>query len=225
MNKSQKQDSLREMLDIVKGDYNLPGKLWVWGKVIKEWTGLIIGAIIFLLIVLFVVFSIRGAGSRIEYVNSSQQTVLLPMQDIVTFMAVCQRSINKRQEIFKSLMKILNLYTNNELDQKDLERKARTVSTIANTCNTARQIAIMEFTEIRNPFEVPEVSKAFDQTIENSDDFFKKNNEVLNFQKENEEWGKLCELCQNEAKKANQKLAQILGQNTQFHVQSEEDKF
>ncbi|MBP9691887.1 MAG: hypothetical protein KBD90_00965 [Alphaproteobacteria bacterium] len=214
MNKNQKQDSLQEMLDIVKGDYNLPGKLWVWSKVIQEWAGLIIGGIIFFLIILFVIFSIRGGGSRIEYVNSSQQTVLLPMKDIVTYMAVCQRSINERQEIFKGLMETLNLYANDKLDQEDLERKARTVSTIANTCNTARSIAIMEFTRIRNPFEDPDVSKVFDKAIENSDDFFKKNNEVLNLQKENEQWGELCAFCQNEARKANQELAQILRQNS-----------
>ena len=213
MNKIQKQDSLQEMLDIVKGDYNFPAKLWVWSKVIQEWAGLIIGAIIFLLVVLFIVFSIRGS-SKIEYVNSSQQTVLLPMQDIVTFMASCQRSINKRQEIFKSLMEILNLYSNGKLDKKDLEEKARTIAIIANTCNTARSIAIMEFTRIKNPFEDSEVSQAFDQATENRDDFFKKNNEVLNFQKESEQWGKLCELCQDEVRKANQELAQILGQNS-----------
>lgn len=225
MNKSQKQDSLQEMLDIVKGEYNFPGKLWVWGKVLKEWTGLITGAIIFLLIILFVVFSIRGGGSRLEYVNSSQQTVLLPMKDIVTYMAVFQRSLNERQEIFKRLMGTLNLYADEGSDQEDLERKVRTVSLIANTCNTARRIAIREISGITNPFEDPDVSKAFDKAIENSDDFFKRNNEVLSFQKENEQWGKLCELCQNEVKKANQELAQILGQNTQIHAPGGEDKF
>ena len=220
MNKSQKQDSLQEMLDIVKEDYNFPAKLWVWSKVIQEWAGLIIGVIIFLLIV----FSIRGS-SKIEYVNSSQQTVLLPMKEIVTYMAVCQRSINERQEIFKSLMKTINLYTNKKLDQEKLERKASAISTIANTCNTARQIAIMQFTRISNPFEDPDVSKVFDKAIENSDDFFKKNNEILNFQKENEQWSELCAFCQNEAKKANQELAQILGQNTQIHDPGEDGKF
>ncbi|MBP9692239.1 MAG: hypothetical protein KBD90_02790 [Alphaproteobacteria bacterium] len=225
MNKNQKQDSLQEILNSLKGDYNFPGKLWVWSKVIQEWAGLIIGVVIFLLIVLFIVFSIRGTGSRIEYVNSSQQTVLLPMQDIVTYMATCQRSLNERQEIFKSLMDTIKLYTNKQLDQERLERKVKTISMIANTCNTARRIAIREFTGIKNPFEDSEVSQAFDQAVENSDDFFQKNNEVLNFQKENEQWGKLCELCQDEVRKVNQELAQALGQNTQLHAQSEEDKF
>ena len=29
MNKAQKQDSLKEMLEILKGDYNFPVKLWI----------------------------------------------------------------------------------------------------------------------------------------------------------------------------------------------------
>ena len=31
MNQNQKQDSLKEMMEILKGDYNAPVKLWVWG--------------------------------------------------------------------------------------------------------------------------------------------------------------------------------------------------
>ncbi|MBP9692251.1 MAG: hypothetical protein KBD90_02855 [Alphaproteobacteria bacterium] len=32
MNKNQKQDSLQEMLNSLKGDYNFPAKLWVWSS-------------------------------------------------------------------------------------------------------------------------------------------------------------------------------------------------
>lgn len=71
------------MLDILKGDYNFPVKLWVWGKVIKEWAGIIVGSTIVLVIVLFPLFAIKGAG-----INGSQQTVRLPMKDIVKFMAI-----------------------------------------------------------------------------------------------------------------------------------------
>ena len=122
-------------------------------------------------------------------------------------------------------METLNLYANDKLDQKNIEEKASTISLIANTCNTARRIAIREFTGIRNPFEDPDVSQAFDKAIENRDDFFKENNKIFNFQLENEQWGKLCKFCQDEVKKANQELAQILGQNTQLHAQGEEGKF
>ena len=121
-------------------------------------------------------------------------------------------------------MDTIKLYTNKQLDQERLERKVKTISTIANTCNTARRIAIREVTGLTNPFEDPDVAKTFDQAIENRDDFFKENNKVLNSQLENEQWGKLCELCQDEARKANQELAQILGQNTQIHDQGAEGK-
>lgn len=216
MNKNQKQDSLQEMLNSLKGEYNFPAKLWIWSKVIQEWSGLIIGGVIFLLIALFIVFSIRGGSSKVEYVNSSRQAVLLPMQDIVTFMAACQCSINKRQEIFKRLMKTMNLYTNSKLDQKDLELKTSTLSSISSTCNMARGRLITELTQVKNPFENPEILRVFDNLIENRDDFFKENNKVLDSQLENEQWGELCELCQNEVKKANEELAQILEQNTQI---------
>ena len=32
MNNSLKQDSVKEMINMLKGDYNFPVKLWVWGK-------------------------------------------------------------------------------------------------------------------------------------------------------------------------------------------------
>lgn len=105
------------------------------------------------------------------------------MKDIVTYMAACQRSLNERQEIFKSLMETLNLYVNDKLDQEDLERKVRTVSTISNTCNTARSVAIREFTRITNPFEDPDVLRTFDQAIENRDDFFKKTMKFSTFKR------------------------------------------
>ena len=63
---NQKQDSIKEMLDLLKGDYNFPVKLWVWGKVIKEWAGIVIGSAIFFLVALFIILSIKGAGSNVE---------------------------------------------------------------------------------------------------------------------------------------------------------------
>jgi len=60
MNNSLKQDSVKEMINMLKGDYNFPVKLWVWGKVVKEWAGIIIGSAIFFLVALFIVLSIKG---------------------------------------------------------------------------------------------------------------------------------------------------------------------
>lgn len=36
MNKSLKEDFIKEMLNMLKGDYRFPVKLWLWGKVVKK---------------------------------------------------------------------------------------------------------------------------------------------------------------------------------------------
>lgn len=204
MDKIQKQDTLKEMLEILKGDYNFPVKLWVWGKVIKEWAGIIIGSAIFLSIALFLVFAITGG------LNSSQQTVRLPMKDIVKFMAICQRSVNKRQELLASLMKTIESYKDSKLDKENIELKIKSLSVKASLCNSTRGAIINQFTRARNLFENPEISTALYEIIEDNDDFFRENRKALNPQLESEEWGKLCALCQTEVKKANDELVQLL---------------
>jgi hypothetical protein len=78
-------------------------------------------------------------------------------------------------------------------------------------------MAINEIARARNPFDVPEISATFNKLIEDHNDFFKKNNEVLDFQQENKQWEALCTVCQSEVKKANQELAHIL--NPEGNVQ------
>lgn len=207
MNNNLKQESVKEMLNMLKGDYNFPVKLWVWGKVIKEWAGIIIGSSIFFLIALFIVLSIRE-----ERQNIKDNVNVLPMKDIVTFLAIYQRSIDKRQKVFESLMETIELYGNNKLNKESLERKISTFSSISSLCNGERGMIVKEFTRTQNPFEDPKVSTAFDKLIENPNDFFKKNNKVLDFQRENEQWGILCAFCQNEVKKANNELVQLLNE-------------
>ncbi len=155
--------------------------------------------------------------------NGSQHAVGLPMKDIVAFMATCQRSINERQDIFEGLMNTIQLYADGELDQENVELKLSSLSSKLKICNLARGIIISEFTRTSNPLEVPEVHAAFMKWIDNPDDFFGKNKEALDSQRENEQWGKLCTLCQNEVKKASDELVQILkvGGSAQITEQTE----
>jgi hypothetical protein len=223
MDKSQKQDSLKEMIDILKGDYNLPVKLWVWGKIIKEWAGIIIGIIIFLSIALFIVLAIREAQKEANEKNGAQYAAVLPMKDIVAFMATCQRSINKRQEVLESLMQTIQMYAGRELEKESVEQKLHALSNTLSRCNTNRRIIISEFERASNPFDFPGVHANFMKWVENPYDFFGKNKEFLDSQWENEQWEKLCSLCQNEVKKANNELVQLLkmGTNTQLTGQAE----
>ncbi len=226
MNDTQKQDSFKEMLEMLKGDYGYPTKLWIWGKIIKEWTGIIIGFTIFLGIFLFIALSMIGAGSHVkddirlqsETAPLSQPEASLPMKDIVAFMALCQRSVNKRQEIFESLMRTVHLYADRKLDQEDVEKKLNDLSHIFHSCNIVRGMIIDKFIQIGNPFDVPEIKADFEKLIQNRDDFLMENNKVLNPQWENKQWSHLCTLCQNEVEAANKELSQILktGANEQM---------
>lgn len=218
MNSTQKQDSFKEMLEMLKGDYSYPVKIWLWGKIIKEWAGIIIGVTIFLFIFLFIVLSMIEVGPQVKDETHSQsqtaplpqQETALPMKDIVAFMALCQHSINKRQEIFESLRETVHSYANRKLDQENVEKKLSDLSYVFSSCNTVRGMILDDFARVKNPLNVPEIASAFEKLIENRDDFFGKNNEVLNPQRENEQWGQLCALCQNEVKAANAELSQIL---------------
>lgn len=210
MHQNQKQDSIKEMLSILKGDYNFPVKLWVWGKVIKEWAGLLIGGLIALIVFLLFIYSTSILSLKDKKENNLQQEVILPMKNIVTFMAICQRSINKRQKIFESLQGTMALYADRELSQKDLEQKVGTLSTISHACNLARGNVIHEFTGEIDPFEDPIVSKAFNKLVENPNDFFEEDRKLLDSQWESKQWAQLCTLCQNEVTKANHELSQLL---------------
>ncbi|MDP4155030.1 MAG: hypothetical protein Q8929_05270 [Bacillota bacterium] len=132
------------------------------------------------------------------------------MKDIVKFMAICQRSVNKRQELLASLMKTIESYNDIKLDKENIEQKIKSLSIKASLCNSTRGSIINQFTGARNPFENPEISTALNALIEDTDDFFRENRKALNPQLESEEWGKLCALCQNEVKKANNELVQLL---------------
>lgn len=108
MNSTQKQDSFKEMLEMLKGDYSYPVKIWVWGKIVKEWAGIIIGITIFLFIFLFIILSMDWSGSQGKDEMRSQSKAspvqpseaALPMKDIVAFMALCQRSVRRDRALW-----------------------------------------------------------------------------------------------------------------------------
>lgn len=115
-------------------------------------------------------------------------------------------------------METVHLYATRTLDKENVERKLSDLSHIFNRCNIVRGMVIDKFTRIGNPFDIPEIEAAFENLIKNRDDFAMENNKVLNPQWENQQWGHLCTLCQNEIKAANKELSQILktGEGTQM---------
>ena len=209
---NQKQDSIKEMLDLLKGDYNFPVKLWVWGKVIKEWAGIVIGSAIFFLVALFIILSIKGAGSNVELqpaeVTQSieekekmkeEQVLTAHLKEIAKFIKTNSESVTKRQEIIEKLTEEISLYAGRALDQAQLESKLKSFSYLLSTCNT--------FANNINPFDDPNISHAFDELVVGH---FFIGRHVLDPQEENKRWESLCAFCRQEANKANDELAQIL---------------
>jgi len=202
---NQKQDSIKEMLDLLKGDYNFPVKLWVWGKVIKEWAGIVIGSAIFFLVALFIILSIKGAGSNVELQPAEVLTAHL--KEIAKFIKTNSESVTKRQEIIEKLTEEISLYAGRALDQAQLESKLKSFSYLLSTCNEYRGSYRNTFANNINPFDDPNISHAFDELVVGH---FFIGRHVLDPQEENKRWESLCAFCRQEANKANDELAQIL---------------
>ncbi len=116
MNKSLKEESIKEMLNMLKGDYRFPVKLWVWGKVVKEWAGIIIGFAIFFLIALFIMLSIKRGATNVEPQSvdvmqsleekektNNEQVLTANLKKIAEFMKTNSESVTNRQEIIEKL--------------------------------------------------------------------------------------------------------------------------
>lgn len=228
MNKNQKQDTLQEMIEILKGDYNFPAKLWVWGKVVKEWAGIIIGTFIFLLIALFltgaIIKGVKEGREESKLKNQSksedttqnvfesskvkaQRVLSQHMEEIATFMKASAESVNERQEIVEELAQEISSYAGRHLTQDEVEGKQTRFSSILSTCNHSRGRYMDKFARGINPFDDPHISDAFREVAV---DNFSLNSDVLNPDKENKRWEDLCDFCRKEANKAKDELVQLL---------------
>ncbi len=222
MKESLKQESVKEMLNLLKGDYNFPVKLWVWGKVIKEWAGIIIGSVIFLLIALFIVLSIKRGESHVksqpvemiqiqsieEKEKAENEDVLKDnLKKIAEFMKANSESVTHRQEIVEKLTQEIGLYAGRTLDQTELENKLNSFSSILKSCNVYRGMYMNGAAKNINPFDDPNISKAFDVFVVGH---FFIGRHALDPQEENKRWESLCAFCQQEMNKANDEVIQSL---------------
>lgn len=227
LNKNPKQESLQEMIQMLKGDYNFPVKLWVWGKVVKEWAGIIIVFTIFFLIVLFVVLAINGRGSKVETQSikpmegieemekaKAEQDLTPHLKEVAEFMKTSAESVNERQEIVERLAQMVALYAGTTLNQTQLENKLESFSSLLSTCNKSRGRYMDRFANNINPFNDPNISRAFDKLVVGH---FFISPHALDPQEENKRWEALCAFCRQEANKTKDELVQTLksGEGTQ----------
>lgn len=220
MSSSLKEDSIKEMLNMLKGDYNFPVKLWVWGKVVKEWAGIIIGTAIFFLIALFIVLSIKHGATKVEsqpveVIQSieenekanNEQILTANLKKIAEFMKANSESVTNRQEIIERLTSEISSHVGHTLTQAQLEDRAKSFSSLLSMCNQYRGSYMNRFAKHMNPFDDPHVSRAFDELVVGH---FFIGRHVLDPQEENKRWESLCAFCRQEVNKANDELVQLL---------------
>jgi hypothetical protein len=214
----QKQSIVRELIKEVKGDYKVPGKLFVWGVVIT-----IIGSIFLAMLVYFIMLSF-GSSRNVEQTNTIQnigeaenikgsKELSVHLKKIVKFMEASAESVSVRQDILERLTNSISLYMGRSLNQAQLEEKVKDFSSLMSACNEYRGMYMDTFARNINPFDDPNISRAFDELILGH----AMSRHALDPQEENKRWEALCAFCHQEANKAKDELVQILksGEDTQ----------
>ncbi|MBP9691701.1 MAG: hypothetical protein KBD90_00010 [Alphaproteobacteria bacterium] len=222
MDTNQKQSIIRELIKEAKGDYKVPGKLFVWGVVVGQWMVItIIGSIFLAILVYFITLGFRSSRdvdpnpTNVMHIQSieeqgkaeAEKDLVAHLKEVAEFMKASASSVNKRQEIVENLTAAISSYVDRTLDQAQLEKKEKNFSSILSTCNEYRGIYMKDFANNINPFDDPHISRAFDKLVVGH---FFVSPHVLNPQAENKRWEDLCAFCRQEANKAKDELVQML---------------
>ncbi|MBP9692337.1 MAG: hypothetical protein KBD90_03285 [Alphaproteobacteria bacterium] len=129
------------------------------------------------------------------------------IKDIAKFLEASADSINRRQEIFESLMRATEAYMGFALSKENLEQQLKSLSIDLSNCNSSRRRYLKLFSESINPFEAPEIAEKFKKLVEH-DRLISRHS--IDPQEENQRRKDLCDLCQTEVNKVNNQLVRIL---------------
>jgi len=122
MDTNQKQSIIRELIKEVKGDYKVPGKLFVWGVVVGQWMVItIIGSIFLAMLVYFIMLGFQSSRNveqthtntiqnigEAENIKGSKE-LSVHLKKIVKFMEASAESVSVRQDILERLTKSISL--------------------------------------------------------------------------------------------------------------------
>lgn len=218
MRKTKKRDSLQDIVEVFKADYNLPFKSFIWAKTIKEWSGPIIWIGIFILVALIIMFSRMNLNTNSSNgFSKDDQNVISNLRSIIKFMDIAKKSVNERQELYTSLMKTINLYEGDRPEQRNIEQKIRNLSSIYNNCNTTRSIYMIDFSGFINPLTHPEIAASYAKIAASQNVLPERKGSSITAQSEKEASDLLCKLCANEVQKAQNDLVRLL--NAQARAQ------
>lgn len=129
------------------------------------------------------------------------------LKEIAEFMKANSESVTNRQKITERLSQEIILYAGATLNQTQLENKLESFTSLLSRCNKYRGMYMNTFANNINPFDDPQISRAFDVFVVGH---FFIGRHVLDPQEENKRWESLCTFCRQEVNKANDELVQIL---------------
>lgn len=147
----------------------------------------------------------------------NEHILVAHLKKIAEFMKANSESVTNRQEIIEKLTQEISLYAGRTVNQTQLENKLKNLSSLLNSCNEYRGTYMKKFIDNINPFNDPNVSKAFDVFVVGH---FFIGRHALDPQEENKRWEALCAFCRQEANKANDEVVQLL--KTEGSIQATE---
>jgi hypothetical protein len=215
MDKPKSQNSLKEIATLFEENYNSPTKAFIWAKVLSEWGRIIFCGLLFLIVTVGIFLTVFVEFRKNQAtINNATLNVSSHLKEVIHFVDIGKRSMEKREEILKNLMETVNISGSQPLDQKTIEQKLSVLLPLLKNCKDSRRAFISEFSESKNPQMHPEVSESLERLInDDSTSAFDKRT-VVSLQEENQEWGNLCTLCENEVKRSQDELRQILNVQT-----------
>ncbi len=215
MDKPKNQDSLKEIATLFNGDYNSPTKAFIWAKVLSEWGKIIFGGLLFLIVTLGIFLTVFVEFRKDQAImNKATLNISSYLKEVMNFVDIGKRSMEKREEILKELMETVSVFVDQALDQKTIERKLSVLSPFLKKCRDARRTFIVEFSEGKNPLLNPEVAESFERLINDDNISAFDKQTAISLQEENEEWDALCTLCENEMKRVQGELHQVINTQT-----------
>ena len=122
------KNTMKDIITILKSDYRTPGKFLAWGMIAGQWFTILF--VLFMFLHLFGYLpSIFTSDFHSKFQNEdakqfdSTVTSSAMIKDIAKFLEASADSINRRQEIFESLMRATEAYMGFALTKENLEQQ------------------------------------------------------------------------------------------------------
>jgi hypothetical protein len=216
MTQNQTQSMMNQTMNLMNGDYKTPGKLLIWAMAIGQWMLIIFFGGIFLILFLYFILSLvvdykKNAELTQNSIAIKEQAIekeFNKLSNIAEFLELREKSTNDRQNILESLIKIVRLPINQQVDQVSLEQRIKALSVELTKCNLSKERYKDKLSKAIKYFEIPAISKEFKKVMEKLlVDEPPLERYTAYVSKEGEQWEALCLLCQDELNKAHDELA------------------